>query len=410
MRVNRLARPQSLRQSVACLSRIAALTKPELDYTIERFTPGAHVARLVTLFPSQTATPLSHNTSNSPTSSPSSLAQDRQPVIAMTLGDPAGVGPELTLDALLEPELRETCIPVVIGNAAIAERYFEHRGQTFPSLSVWSIEEFLSARPTEAGLVDVPFQGDMNYEIGRVSADCGRAAFSYVETAIAAAQAGSVDAVTTGPLNKEAMHLAGIDFPGHTEIFAERTGSTKWCMMQYSDEVTCTFATVHCGYAEVPRLLTEQRVLDTIELTAAAMQTLHNRPGKLVVCGLNPHAGENGLFGQEEKLVIEPAIARARAGGIEIEGPLPPDTAFLPARRAVTDAFVCMYHDQGHIPLKALAFDRAVNTTLGLPIIRTSVDHGTAFDIAWQGVADSGSLYAALKLAARLVHKAEQEN
>ncbi|HBE67990.1 MAG TPA: 4-hydroxythreonine-4-phosphate dehydrogenase PdxA [Planctomycetaceae bacterium] len=328
----------------------------------------------------------------------------------MTLGDPAGVGPELTLAALLDPEVQKFCVPVLIGNVAIAERYFLHCGQSFPDVPRWSVAEFLHNRPSEAGLVDVPFEGDLDYDIGQISADCGRAAFSYVETAIAAAQTGSVDAVTTGPLNKQAMHLAGIDFPGHTEIFAERTQSTKWCMMQYSDEVTCTFATVHCGYADVPRLLTEQRVLDTIELTAAAMQALHNRPGTLVVCGLNPHAGENGLFGQEEKLVIEPAIARARAQGIDIHGPVPPDTAFLPARRACTDAFVCMYHDQGHIPLKALAFDRAVNTTLGLPIIRTSVDHGTAFDIAWKGTADSGSLYAALKLAARLVQKAGMGN
>jgi 4-hydroxythreonine-4-phosphate dehydrogenase len=168
--------------------------------------------------------------------------------------------------------------------------------------------------------------------------------------------------------------------------------------------LTCTFVTVHVGYAEVPQLLTQERILDVIELTAEAMRRLHGRDPRLVVCGLNPHAGEHGLFGQrEEERLIVPAIEAARARGLNVEGPLPPDTAFLPWKRRATDAFVCMYHDQGHIPVKALAFDSAVNTTLGLPIIRTSVDHGTACDIAWQGKARPDSLYAALRLATRLV-------
>ena len=176
-------------------------------------------------------------------------------------------------------------------------------------------------------------------------------------------------------------------------------------MMQYSPEVTCTFVTTHVGYAEVPALITRQAVLDTIELTVEALLKIGRTNPHLVVCGLNPHAGEHGLFGnREEELQIIPAIEAARASGISVDGPLPPDTAFLPARRRTTDAFVCMYHDQGHIPLKALAFDSAVNTTLGLPIIRTSVDHGTAFDIAWQGLANFGSLEAALRLAMQLAN------
>jgi 4-hydroxy-L-threonine phosphate dehydrogenase PdxA len=174
-------------------------------------------------------------------------------------------------------------------------------------------------------------------------------------------------------------------------------------MMLTSPELTCSFATVHVGYHEVPGLLSIQRILDVIELTAHALHRLRGRSPKLAVCGLNPHAGENGLFGQhEEERFIQPAIAAARAQGLQIEGPLPPDTAFLPTRRQRTDAFICMYHDQGHIPLKALAFDSAINTTLGLPVIRTSVDHGTAFDIAWQGIANPNSLYEAVRLAAKL--------
>ena len=175
-------------------------------------------------------------------------------------------------------------------------------------------------------------------------------------------------------------------------------------MMQFSPEITCTFVTVHVGYAEVPKLLTVQRVLETIELTAESLSLIHGRNPRLVVCGLNPHAGEHGLFGNcEEERIITPAIVAARRLGLLVEGPLPPDTAFLPAKRRTTDGFVCMYHDQGHIPLKALAFDSAVNTTLGLKVIRTSVDHGTAYDIAWKGTATCSSLFAAIRLAIRLV-------
>jgi 4-hydroxythreonine-4-phosphate dehydrogenase len=234
--------------------------------------------------------------------------------------------------------------------------------------------------------------------------ETGRASYGYIQAAMDAALAGEVAAVSTAPINKEAIHAAGVPFPGHTEMFAARTNAPRSCMMQFSPELTCTFVTVHVGYAEVPGLLTTARVLEVIELTAETMQKLHGRPAKLVVCGLNPHAGEHGLFGErEEERIIIPAIEAGRAKGIAIEGPLPPDTAFLPWKRKATDAFVCMYHDQGHIPVKALAFDSAVNTTLGLPIIRTSVDHGTACDIAWQGKARADSLYAALRLAARLV-------
>jgi len=212
-----------------------------------------------------------------------------------------------------------------------------------------------------------------------------------------------VAAVTTGPINKEALALADIHYPGHTEMFAERCAVNRWCMMQYSEQITCTFVTVHVGYADVPRLLTIPRILEVIELTAEGLQKIRGSKPKIVVCGLNPHAGEHGLFGhREEEIAIIPAIEQARQRGINVEGPLPPDTAFLPAKRAVTDAFVCMYHDQGHIPLKALAFDSAVNTTLGLPMIRTSVDHGTAFDIAWQGIADASSMKHALLLATKL--------
>jgi 4-hydroxythreonine-4-phosphate dehydrogenase len=202
------------------------------------------------------------------------------------------------------------------------------------------------------------------------------------------------------------LHAAGLPFPGHTEILAARTRAERSCMMLTSDSITCSLVTVHVGYREVPGLLTEQAILDTIELSAAAMERIRGRKPKLLVCGLNPHAGEHGLFGhREEETIITPAIDAARAKGIDVSGPLPPDTAFLPKFRAACDCYICMYHDQGLIPLKALAFDEAVNVTLGLPIVRTSVDHGTAFDIAWQGKADVSSLVHAVKLAVKLVAK-----
>ncbi|HEV7282340.1 MAG TPA: 4-hydroxythreonine-4-phosphate dehydrogenase PdxA [Pirellulaceae bacterium] len=323
-----------------------------------------------------------------------------RPRIALTMGDPAGVGPEVCLHALASAEVAAVCTPIVFGDAETLALCAERTGLPAPSRVI---------SPDELDSVDAPAALDLKalatsgFEPGRISAATGRAAYTYVERAIDAALAGQVAAVSTGPLNKEAMHLAGIRFPGHTEIFASRTNAARSCMMQYSEEITCTFVTVHVGYRDVPALLTKERIVDVIELTAAGLLRIRGRRPKIVVCGLNPHAGEHGLFGdREEERIIVPAIEAARELGHDVEGPLPPDTAFLPWKRRSTDAFVCMYHDQGHIPVKALAFDSAVNTTLGLPIVRTSVDHGTALDIAWQGKANPGSLFAALRLAAKL--------
>ncbi len=330
------------------------------------------------------------------------------------MGDPAGVGPELVLRALADEELKSVCRLVVFGDVALLAQCAKVTGLPPPVGKIVSPAEFLSQgrpehpvqaeNPVQAILVDHAGLIDIDKFVpGRVDPACGAASFAYIQSSIDSVLAHRVAGVTTGPINKEATHAAGISFPGHTEMFAERAASGPWCMMQYSPEVTCTFVTVHCGYAEVPALLTERAVLETIELTSQALKRLHGREPHIAVCGLNPHAGENGLFGnREEQLVIIPAIEQARRLGISVEGPLPPDTAFLPGKRKQVDAIVCMYHDQGHIPLKALAFDTAVNTTLGLKVIRTSVDHGTAFDIAWQGTAIPDSLYAALRLASRL--------
>lgn len=327
-----------------------------------------------------------------------------RPLIAITMGDPAGVGPEVCLHLLANEGIAKECTPVIFGDAAVLQACGERIGVPLTA-RVMSPGEWASVHETvvEPAVVSFGAIGLGDFTPGTINAATGKAAYNYVNWAIDAALAGQVGAVSTGPLNKEAMHMAGLRFPGHTEIFASRTNAARSCMMQYSEEITCTFVTVHVGYSEVPALITKERIGEVIDLTVDGLRRIRQCEPKLVVCGLNPHAGEHGLFGnREEERFIIPAIEDARARGIEIEGPLPPDTAFLPWKRKSTDAFVCMYHDQGHIPLKALAFDSAVNTTLGLPIIRTSVDHGTALDIAWQGKAMPDSLFAAVRLATKL--------
>jgi 4-phospho-D-threonate 3-dehydrogenase / 4-phospho-D-erythronate 3-dehydrogenase len=327
-----------------------------------------------------------------------------KPLIAITMGDPAGVGPEVCLHVLGSAELHELCTPVIFGDARVLARCARQTGLPAPRRIVSEMEwaEVCGGLDEPAVLDLFGFDAE-GFAPGTVSAKTGAAGYRYVEHSITAALAGQVAGVATAPLNKEALYAAGVRYPGHTEIFADKTGARSACMFQFSEEVRASFVTVHVGYHEVPALLTQERILEVIQLTAAAMRLIRGREPQLCVLGLNPHAGEHGLFGQgEEERIILPAVEAARALGYHIEGPIPPDTAFIPAKRRVVDAFICMYHDQGHIPLKALAFDNAVNTTLGLPIVRTSVDHGTACDIAWQGKANPGSLFEAVKLAVKL--------
>jgi 4-hydroxythreonine-4-phosphate dehydrogenase len=329
--------------------------------------------------------------------------QSNLPVVAITMGDPAGVGPELCLRALLEPSVQAECIPVVFGDADILARVASACGLSFLAHSVTLPDWKESPRPEVPTVVDCKAIGGAAVVPGTVAQACGHAAYTYIETSIQAALRGEVDAVATAPIHKEALHLAGVPFPGHTEIFASLTNADRACMMLASDPITTSFVTTHIGIADVPTSIPQERILEVIELTADAMQRLRGASPHIAVCGLNPHAGEHGLFGrEEEERFIEPAIAAARAKGLDVEGPLPPDAAFVQSKRDQVDAFVCMYHDQGHIPFKMLAFDTGVNITLGLPVVRTSVDHGTAFDIAWQGVASPTSLYQAIRWAARL--------
>jgi 4-hydroxythreonine-4-phosphate dehydrogenase len=326
------------------------------------------------------------------------------PRIAVTMGDPAGIGPELCLRLLAHAETLQAARPIVFGDAGVLRRVADQLALPSPAQVISRADWPLASQTLSgAAVLDLGAIAATDVVPGQVDARCGEAAYRYVTAAIDAALAGEVEAVATAPLHKEALHAAGHDFPGHTEIFATRMRAERSCMMLTAPEITCSLVTVHVGLGEVAALLTTERICEVIDLTAAAMRRLRGREPRLAVCGLNPHAGEGGLFGlREEERIITPAVDIARAGGLDIEGPLSPDTAFLPERRQRTDAYICMYHDQGLIPLKALAFDSAINTTLGLPIVRTSVDHGTAFDIAWQGRANPSSLYEAVRLAARL--------
>ena len=325
-----------------------------------------------------------------------------RPRIAVTMGDPAGVGPELCGRLLGSVEVQQHCAPIVFGDAEVLRRASEQAGVEVD----WQVVEG-DARQLLEVTEPVVFQvGELEQSgvvPGQVTAATGQASFDFIQSAIGAALAGQVAGVATGPIHKQAWKSAGIDFPGHTELFAKRFGTDRFCMMMTSPHFSCSLVTTHVGICDVPELLDASRIVEVIELTTAALERILDRPPVVVVLGLNPHAGEGGLFGnREEERIIAPAIQAAAGRGYPVLGPLPPDTAFLPHLRDSTDGYVCMYHDQGLIPFKAFNFETGVNITLGLPIVRTSVDHGTALDIAWQGKADVSSFIAATTLAARM--------
>jgi len=330
----------------------------------------------------------------------------KKPVVALTMGDPSGVGPEVCLKAAADPLVRKICIPLIFGDAAVLAEVGRCCRIPLPE-GCLSLADF-RRKPTisQSSVIDFGLIAKGAVQPGRVQASCGLAAFRYIETAIQFALDKTVAAVATAPINKEALNLAGINFPGHTEIFASRTCSKRTCMLLASETMACGFVTTHLAYAAVPPKITRKRVRDVIELTAEAVSRLRGRSPRITVCGLNPHAGEHGLFGREES-VISQAMADAEKEGIRVAGPLPPDAAFIDKQREQTDAYICMYHDQGHIPFKMLSFETGVNITLGLPIVRTSVDHGTAFDIAWQGKASHRSMVQAVRYAVKLSRAGE---
>lgn len=288
-----------------------------------------------------------------------------RPRIAITVGDPAGIGPEIAGKAAGDPRVRAACEPVLYG----------------------------------------PPPGS-RFTPGELSAEAGRAAYDAICAAVRDAQSGIVQAIATAPVNKLALARAGLPWKGHTDLLAHLTGSSRAAMMFWSEPLKVVLATVHIPLASVPGALTRELVEGTIELAARELPRFGVPRPRLAVAGLNPHAGEGGLLGEEERDVLGPSVEAAQSRGVLVEGPFPSDTLFTRATRGEFDAVIACYHDQGLIPIKLLAFGRAVNVTLGLPIIRTSVDHGTAFDIAGRGIADPASLIEATLLAARLAASA----
>lgn len=284
-----------------------------------------------------------------------------KPRVAITVGDPAGIGPEIASRAAADPRVREVCEPIVYAPP--------------------DVERF------------VP---------GQLSAEAGQAAYDTLLRAVADARAGAVEAIATAPINKLAFARAGLPWHGHTELLAHLCGVDHVVMMFYASALKVALITVHIPLAEVPAALTLDLVTATIALVARELPRFGIARPRLALAGLNPHAGENGVLGREDDAVLVPAVAACRAQGIDVHGPIPGDTVFVRASRGEFDAVLACYHDQGLIPVKLLAFGTAVNVTLGLPIVRTSVDHGTAFDIAGQGKADAGSMVEAVLLAARL--------
>ncbi len=324
-----------------------------------------------------------------------------RPVIAITMGDAAGIGPEVVVKALAHRETYDLLRPVVVGDAGRLRRAVELTGV---DLDVREVGSPADAAYTP-GVVDCIDLGliPADLEFGKLSDVAGNAAFRYIERAVGLATAGDVDAICTAPLNKEALHAAGHRYPGHTEILAALTGTAEVSMMLSAPKLRVVHCTTHIGLVDAVARIEPGLVERTIRRGHETLVRSGIEAPRIAVCGINPHAGENGLFGNgEEETKVAPGIAAARADGIDARGPLPADTVFFRAVRGDFDLVVAMYHDQGHCPVKVLGLDAGVNITVGLPVVRTSVDHGTAFDIAGTGEADERSMLEALRQAAEL--------
>ena len=323
------------------------------------------------------------------------------PRIAITMGDPSGIGPEVILKTLLQGDIYQVCRPVVVGDINALRMVSKKLGP----LSFHTIET-----PSEVtgspGLVDVISVSNLkrdSFVPGRPTVPGGKAMVDYIIKAVDFNKDGQVSAMVTCPISKELMHKAGYRFDGHTELLANLTNTRDYSMMLANESLRVSLVTIHCALKEVPQRLNKGLILKIIRLTYRALEEdfAIKRP-HVAVAGLNPHAGEAGLFGLEDKEIIQPAVDEAKTEGLLVDGPFPADTIFYHAINGKFDAVVAMYHDQGLIPVKLLNFSDSVNITLGLPIVRTSVDHGTAYDIAGKGIADPSSLIAAIRMAAKI--------
>jgi len=322
--------------------------------------------------------------------------------IAITMGDPCGIGPEITLKACADP--RRTVPVVVIGDVGVLARANKIADTHLAIRTISSVDQAAFAPGTVDVLTEDGLPADLPW--GTLDARAGAASFQYVRRGIQFAMACEIRALVTAPINKEALRMADVPYPGHTEILADLSGTTHYAMMLATDELRVVLVTVHQSLRTAIDAITTARELDIIRLTHRTLQRSGLPAPRIAVAGLNPHAGENGLFGREDLDIIIPAIQAAQSKGIQASGPWPADTVFMRARAGAFDAVVAQYHDQGLIPIKYLGIEHGVNITIGLPFVRTSVDHGTAFDIAGQGIADHTSLLTALRHADRLSSRA----
>jgi len=350
--------------------------------------------------------------------------------LAITMGDPGGVGPEIIIKALNSSEVRNHCYPLVIGDAHIMEealsllklpirlRIIKSPSESKPAkgtIELINIEETrkISLKATHKEMNVIPpspplgkgGRGDFQIKKfikNKPTAEGGRACVSYIKKAVELVLNKQVDGIVTAPISKEALKRAGFTWPGHTEMLADLTNTKDYAMMLIGEPLRVILVTIHTALKNVPDLITKQRLLNTIRLAKKACDMLEIKNPRIAIAGLNPHAGEKGIFGDEEIKKIIPAVKDATKEGIPVSGPYPPDTVFYKAFKGEIDIVVCMYHDQGLIPLKMIAFDKGVNVTVGLPFIRTSPDHGTAYDIAWKGVANPLSMIEAIKVAVKL--------
>lgn len=322
-----------------------------------------------------------------------------RPVIGITMGDPAGIGPEILTSALSDPHINAVCRPVVIGDTAVMTKAirFMNAGLHIREISC------PSQLTDRSGRVHLIPCSDLDPGLtgrGAPTPETGKAMETYIRKGVELAASGAVQALVTAPITKTGLRLAGSEFHGHTEMIAHETGTDAFAMMLAGERLKVVLVTIHMPLSQVPAALTPQAISSVIGLTHASLRERFGiQVPRIAVAGLNPHAGEDNMFGTEESGIIVPALEASRAAGVAVTGPLPPDTVFINAVNGAFDAVVCMYHDQGLIPFKMVHFKDGVNTTLGLPIIRTSVDHGTAYDIAWQGKADASSMKEAVKMA-----------
>ena len=343
----------------------------------------------------------------------------RMKKLAVTMGDPGGIGPEVVVRALHSAEVRDICRPVVIGDSSVIKealrmlnspltlRIIQTPKDSKPSKG--TVEVIHVIPPLEKGgiITEGTKRGRQEitseiYDKNRPTAKGGRASVSYIAKAVELVMNKTVAGIVTAPISKEALKMADCKWPGHTEMLADLTGTKDYAMMLTGGSLRVILVTIHTALKNVPDLITKQKIVTTIRLAKKACDMLGMKKPRIAVAGLNPHAGEAGMFGDEETRKIIPAIKMAAREGISVSGPYPPDTVFHKAYKGEVDIIVCMYHDQGLIPLKMIAFDTGVNVTVGLPFVRTSPDHGTAYDIAWKGTADPSSMIEAIKLAVRL--------